>query len=65
MVIKMDLEKAYDRLSWSFIDETILETGIPIELTRIIMERITTASMNVIWNGEITDDFKPTSYTAG
>lgn len=59
MAIKLDLEKAYDSLSWSFIHETLLETGISNELIRIIMERITAVRMNVLWEGEFTEDFMP------
>lgn len=29
MVIKVDLEKAYDRICWDFIEETILDVGFP------------------------------------
>lgn len=31
-----------------------------MDLIRLIMACITTASMNVLWNGEVTDDFAPT-----
>ena len=59
MVIKVDLEKAYDRLNWSFIFDTLKLTGISIHLSRIIMECITTAKMSVLWNREITEEFSP------
>lgn len=59
MAIKVNLEKAYDRLSWNFIFETLVEAGIPMNLTRIIMECVTTSRMNVLWNGDLTDEFKP------
>lgn len=59
MAIKVSLEKAYDRLSWNFIFETLVEAGIPMNLTRIIMECVTTSRMNVLWNGDLTDEFKP------
>ncbi|KAH9666643.1 putative ribonuclease H protein [Citrus sinensis] len=50
MAIKVDLEKAYDRLNWSFIFETLQQTGLPIHLSRLIMECVTSASMNILWN---------------
>lgn len=59
MAMKADLEKAYDRLSWSFIHDTLLEAKIPIPLVQIIMECIITARMNVFWNGELTEEFFP------
>ncbi|KAL4304484.1 hypothetical protein GQ457_10G003160 [Hibiscus cannabinus] len=37
MAVKVDLEKAYDRLEWSFIEDTFLDLGLPIGLVRLIM----------------------------
>lgn len=47
MVIKVDLEKAYDRLKWDFIRDTLSDVGFPSNLSRIIMECISTASMQI------------------
>lgn len=59
MAINVDLEKTYDRLSWSFIYNTSLERRIPIDIIHVIMECITTTRMNVLWNRELTEDFVP------
>ncbi|KAH9666253.1 reverse transcriptase domain-containing protein [Citrus sinensis] len=59
MAIKVDLEKAYDKLSWNFISETLTELALPLDLIRLIMECITSTSMNILWHGELTDDFSP------
>ncbi|KAH9751258.1 putative ribonuclease H protein [Citrus sinensis] len=59
MLIKVDLEKAYDRLSWDFIFETLSEAGIPSDLIRMTMECITSASMQILWNGDCTEEFVP------
>ncbi|KAL9448506.1 hypothetical protein AB3S75_015904 [Citrus x aurantiifolia] len=59
MAIKVNLEKAYDRLSWDFIYETLREIGLPTEFIRLIMECITTATMQLQWNGELTESFTP------
>ncbi|KAH9798495.1 reverse transcriptase domain-containing protein [Citrus sinensis] len=59
MAIKVDLEKAYDRLNWSFIFETLQLAGIPVHLSRLIMECVTTTTMSILWNGEVTEDFYP------
>lgn len=37
MVIKVDLEKAYDTLDWNFIKDTLVDIGIPDGLIHVIM----------------------------
>lgn len=36
MVIKLDLEKAYDRFEWQFIEETLWDVGLPNRLVEVI-----------------------------
>lgn len=48
MLIKVDLEKAYDRLNWNFIYETLCLVGLPMEFIRVIMEGITSVSMQIL-----------------
>nr|KYP63874.1 Retrovirus-related Pol polyprotein LINE-1 [Cajanus cajan]KYP63887.1 Retrovirus-related Pol polyprotein LINE-1 [Cajanus cajan] len=36
MAIKIDLEKAYDRLSWNFIKETLLDIGFPYNFVELV-----------------------------
>lgn len=55
MLNEVDLEKAYDRLNWSFIYETLCLVGLPIDLIGVIMECITSVSMQILWNGELTE----------
>lgn len=50
-VIKVDLAKAYDRLRWSFIHDTLTEIGLPRDLILLIMHGITSVKTNVLWNG--------------
>lgn len=54
----MDLEKAYDRLRWDFIEDTLVDAGISSSLSRIIMECISIVSMHIVWNGSLTESFK-------
>ena len=59
IVIKIDLEKAYDRLNWAFIRDTLIEMGLPTLMVETIMLCILTCSMRILWNGEPTNDFHP------
>lgn len=60
MVMKLDLEKAYDRLRWDFIDDTLSDIGFPNCIRRVIMNCISSAEMCIMWNGKISETFKPT-----
>lgn len=51
MIIKLDLEKAYDRLEWPFVLDTLERLGLPSELTRVIFHCMSSASLSVNWNG--------------
>ncbi|XP_038688673.1 uncharacterized protein LOC119987842 [Tripterygium wilfordii] len=59
MAIKIDLEKAYDMLSWDFIQDTLTEVGLDDIWVRNIMQCVTTSRMAVIWNGHRLDWFNP------
>ena len=60
IAIKVDLEKAYDKLRWAFIEEMLEVIGIPEKLRKVIMHCITSSSMRLIWNGQPTEEFLPT-----
>ncbi|GLT36867.1 hypothetical protein SLA2020_112150 [Shorea laevis] len=59
MICKLDLEKAYDRLEWSFIHETLVFFKFPSDIIRLIMSSITSSSLSILVNGERTDSFFP------
>ncbi|KAG8499648.1 hypothetical protein CXB51_006070 [Gossypium anomalum] len=59
MAIKLDLEKAYDRVSWEFISASLSAAGISMFLRRVIMSAISTSTMQILWNGVPTQKFKP------
>ena len=59
MAIKVDLEKAYDMLKWEFIRDTLRDAGFPTTLINLIMECISSTSVQILWNGEPTDVFSP------
>lgn len=48
MAIKVDMEKEYDRLRWEFIRDTLEEAGLPSNLIQLIMDCVSTSSMQII-----------------
>lgn len=56
----IDLEKAYDRISWDFIRDTLYEAGFNNSWVRNIMECITKARLSINWNGETLEEIAPT-----
>ncbi|KAG7537202.1 Reverse transcriptase domain [Arabidopsis suecica] len=59
MLLKLDLEKAYDRIRWDFLEDTLRAARFPENWILWIMRCVTGPSMNLLWNGEKTDAFKP------
>lgn len=57
MIIKLDLEKAYDCLEWSFIMDSLRLLGIPSSLKNIIYHCISSANLSINWNGNPTPSF--------
>lgn len=60
MAIKLDLEKAYDGISWKFIEATLIAVGIPEFHRVVIMDAVTSSSVQILWNEFPTNKFKPT-----
>ncbi|KAH1114363.1 hypothetical protein J1N35_007741 [Gossypium stocksii] len=60
MAIKLDLEKAYDRINWEFIDASLVATGIPTLLRKkvsnlerylgipLLHDRVTKSTLNFL-----------------
>jgi hypothetical protein len=58
-VVKIDLEKAYDRLEWSFIREVLLFFNFPKNLVRLIMDCVSSSTISILFNGGRMDEFSP------
>ena len=58
MIIKINLEKAYDRLKWEFMEDVLKEIDIPPFIRKVIMNCITTPLTNVLWHGLKMEGFK-------
>ena len=52
MVIKVDLEKAYDKLEWSFIGEMLFRVNLPSNLIQLIMSCVTSVSTSILFHGK-------------
>ena len=59
-MIKVDLEKAYDRLGWRFLESTLRDIGFTRRFASIIMNYVSTCSMQVFWNGNLSKKFQLT-----
>ncbi|KAL4292566.1 hypothetical protein AHAS_Ahas18G0040900 [Arachis hypogaea] len=59
MAIKIDFEKAYDRLNWEFIKKRLQNFKFPEHFINLIMNCIQSVNYSVIWNGNRTEEFTP------
>jgi hypothetical protein len=57
--IKTDMAKAYDRLEWDFIHETLKAMNFPQHLTNTIMQCVKTVTFSILINGKPTNKFSP------
>ncbi|PNX74924.1 ribonuclease H, partial [Trifolium pratense] len=59
MVFKLDLYKAYDRVNWKFLQDTLLKFKFPPVIISLIMFGLTHSSNTILWNGSKTEAFTP------
>ena len=59
MAIKIDLEKAYDKLEWSFIRDMLIRFNFPSDIIDIIMSCVSIVSTSILFNGEALDPIYP------
>ena len=59
MAIKVDIEKASDRLKWNFVYDTLMDVGFPKQLICLIKECIFLAKMSLLRNKGQTNTFSP------
>ncbi|XP_057740033.1 uncharacterized protein LOC130957180 [Arachis stenosperma] len=52
MIFKIDLEKAYDRVDWRFLEAILVWFGFPRATIHLIMACVTSSSLSVLWNDE-------------
>ena len=60
MAFKIDLEKAYDKLEWSFIKSILSRFNFSENLIELMMSCISSVSTSILFNGGSLDSFLPT-----
>ncbi|KAL4295344.1 hypothetical protein GQ457_12G013630 [Hibiscus cannabinus] len=58
--IKLDMEKAYDRVEWHFLHDILSKMGFASGWIDIVMKCVTTVSYAIRVNGCISGTFRPT-----
>lgn len=51
-ILKVDLEKAYDRVKWSFLREVLMFSGSNRPFCDLIVHCISSNSLVLCWNSE-------------
>ena len=59
MAIKIDLEKAYDRIAWRFVIDSLQDLGLNEHFVTLVEHCISSTRMNILWNSECISEFKP------
>ncbi|KAG8365002.1 hypothetical protein BUALT_Bualt18G0057700 [Buddleja alternifolia] len=59
MIITLDLEKAYDKINWLFLEQTLEFFDFAPHIIRLIMFCVKSARPRVLWNGEPLQTFSP------
>lgn len=52
MIVKLDFEKAYDQMEWSFVESTLRDVSLRGSLITAIMNIVCSSSCRLVWNGE-------------
>lgn len=50
MAIKINLEKAYDKIEWAFIREMLIEFNFPDNIVYLIMSCVSSVSTSLLFN---------------
>jgi hypothetical protein len=58
LVLKLDLQKAYDCINWDLLRMLLLQIGMGLNMTNWIMSCVVSTSFSVLINGEATEFFK-------
>lgn len=57
LAIKTDLQKVYNRISWSFLEEVLRKVGMVEYLIRLIMFCVSSTQISMIWMARFWNHF--------
>uniref|UniRef100_A0A2N9ET81 Reverse transcriptase domain-containing protein n=2 Tax=Fagus sylvatica TaxID=28930 RepID=A0A2N9ET81_FAGSY len=57
--MKLDFNKAYDRMEWSFLEAVLIAFGFSGKTVRLIMQCVSTVQFTLLLNGGICSNFCP------
>lgn len=60
MILKLDLSKAFDKLSWTYINQMLLAFGFNATWTCWLMNLISSPCFSILLNGSPSSPFHPT-----
>jgi hypothetical protein len=58
--IKLDMEKAYDRVEWEYLRSIMIKLGFHESFVSLVMRCVTTVSFSIKINGTLSSAFRPT-----
>lgn len=59
MVLKLDIHKAFDTLSWDFLRATLVDFNLPTYIVNLLMFCVSHMDISILWNGECLPSFTP------
>lgn len=59
MVVNIDLHKAYDSLSWNFLELVLNDFRFPDRIMELILYSLKESSISILWNKERLTLFSP------
>ena len=59
MALKLDMNKAYDRVEWGFLERIMQHLGLGDRMVNLIMSCISSVSYSMLLNGQPMEFIKP------